>query len=73
MQDMKERTKLKLFRIERKLSQEKFAEKIGFSRAHYALFENGKRDVTLRLLQGLKTAFGLSLEKAQELTKRDNE
>ncbi len=68
-----ERTELKLFRIKNKLSQEQIAEKLGYSRGHYVRFENGEAEITLRFLQALETAFGLSYEEAKAVTKRDKE
>lgn len=68
-----ERTELKLFRIRQKLTQEQIAEKLGYSRGHYARFENGDADMTLRFLQALQTAFKISFEEAKEVAKRDNE
>lgn len=67
------RTELKLFRVKQGLSQEQIAEKLGYSRGHYARFENGEAETTLRFLQALETAFELSYEEAKLLTKRDNE
>ena len=55
------RMALKLFRIERHLSQEKMAELLGFSRNHYAKVESGDQtNVSLKFLE--------ALEKAKELT-----
>lgn len=68
-----ERTELKLFRIRQKMTQEQAAEKLEYSRGHYARFESGEADMTLRFLNALQTAFGISLEEAKELAKRDNE
>lgn len=68
-----ERTELKLFRIRKKLTQEQAAEKLGYSRGHYARFESGEADTTLRFLEALETAFGISFEEAVGLAKRDNE
>lgn len=66
------REKLFAFRVvKHKLSQEKMAAKIGYSRNHYADIESGKRDVTLKFLEGLCIAFGMRLEDAKELTERD--
>lgn len=65
------RTELKVFRIKQGMTQAQFAEKIGFSRGHYARFENGEAGTTLRFLQALQKAFGLSLEEAQAVMKRD--
>lgn len=71
MAKKKKRTSLKLFRVQHGLSQEKFAEKLGFCRGHYAKFENGEQDVTLRFLEALTKAFGISFEEAQALSERD--
>lgn len=67
------RTELKRFRATKLLTQEQVAKMLGYSRAHYALFENGTKEVTLRFLEALATAFGLTLEEAKQLTKRDSE
>ena len=66
-----ERTELKLFRIRQKLTQEQIAEKLGYSRGHYARFENGEADTTLRFLQALQTAFNITFTEAQTLMIRD--
>lgn len=68
-----ERTELKRFRASKLLTQEQIAKMLGYNRAHYARFENGTAEITLRFLEALQKAFGLTLEKAKELTKRDNE
>ena len=70
---MKKRKNLKLFRIDKELSQQQIAEKLGYSRGQYARFENGEQDVTLRFLEALTTAFGISLKEAKAVTKRENE
>lgn len=63
------RMALKLFRVERHLSQEKMAELLGFSRNHYARIESGERkNVSLKFLEVLAGTFNVSLEKAKELT-----
>ena len=63
------RMALKLFRIERHLSQEKMAELLGFSRNHYAKVESGDQtNVSLKFLEALAGTFNISLEKAKELT-----
>lgn len=69
----KSRTKLKQFRGGKLLTQEKISEMLGYNRAHYARFENGTAEITLRFLEALQKAFGLTLEEAKALTKRDNE
>lgn len=68
-----QRTQLKLLRIKHGFSQEKMAVRLGYSRNHYAGIENGKRDPTLKFIEALCTAFGLSLAEAMEVTKRDDE
>ena len=67
------RTELKLFRLNKLLTQEQIAEKLGYSRGQYARFENGDAEITLRFLEALETAFGLTFEEAKEITKRDKE
>ena len=68
-----ERTELKVFRVKQGLTQEKFAEKIGFSRGYYARIENGERDITMRFLKALEKAFNIPFAEAQRITLRDNE
>lgn len=67
------RTELKRFRLNKLMSQEQFAAKLGYARGHYARFENGEAEITLRFLEALQKAFGLSYEEAKELAKRDRE
>lgn len=67
------RTALRQFRASKLLTQDQIAAKLGFSRPHYARFENGEQDVTLRFLEALAAAFGISLEEAKQLSRRDNE
>ena len=67
------RMNLKLFRVKHGLSQDAMAKKLGYSRGHYAGIENGTQGVTLKLLEALQAAFGLSLDEAKELTERDEE
>ena len=68
-----QRTQLKLLRIKHGFSQEKMAVRLGYSRNHYAGIENGKHETTLKFIEALCSAFGLSLAEAVEVTKRDNE
>lgn len=68
-----ERTELKRFRANKLLTQEQLAKMLGYTRGHYARFENGEAEITLRFLEALQNAFGFTLEEAKELTKRDNE
>ena len=67
------RTELKVFRVKQGLSQKQMAEKLDYSRGHYVRFESGEAETTLRFLQALETAFGLSFEEAQAVMKRDKE
>lgn len=67
------RTKLKKFRCGRLLTQGNVAEMLGYTRGHYARFESGEAEITLRFLEALTKAFGITFEEAQELTKRDKE
>ena len=67
------RTELKLLRVKHGFSQEKMALRLGYSRNHYQRIENGEQEVSLNFLTALCNAFGLSLEQAKELTKRDDE
>lgn len=67
------RTELKVFRVKQGLSQKQMAKKLDYSRGQYARFESGEAETTLRFLQALETAFGLSLEEAKAVMKRDKE
>ena len=67
------RTELKRFRTSKLLTQEQVAEKLGYSRAHYARFENGAAEITLRFLEALTKVFGITFDEAKAITKRDNE
>lgn len=69
----KNRTKLKQFRSSRLLSQEQISKQLGYTRAHYARFENGAAEITLRFLEALTKAFNITFDEAKDLTKRDNE
>lgn len=61
------RTRLKLFRVKHKLTQEQIADKIGYGRMTYANVENGKRNPSKNFCEALGKAFGLSLSKVSEL------
>lgn len=65
------RTKLKVFRVEQGLSQEKMAKEIGYNRMSYAAVENGKREPTLKFCSALSKAFGITLDEAMQLMKPD--
>lgn len=53
------RTNLKLFRVKKGLSQDEFAERIGYSRATYSAIESGKRDGRLTFWNDLQHAFSI--------------
>lgn len=61
------RTRLKVFRIKLKLTQEQFAEKMGYGRMTYANVENGKRNPSKGFCTALGKTYGLSLSKVSEL------
>lgn len=67
------RTRLKLFRVKHKLTQEQIAEKIGYGRMTYAAVENGKRNPSKNFCVEFGRAFGLSLSKVSELMLVDEE
>ena len=56
-----------------KEAQEQIAKMLGYNRAHYARFENGTAEITLRFLEALQKAFGITFDEAKVITKRDNE
>ena len=43
------------------LSQEEFAELVGYHRTYISIIERGKRNVTLMVLENLSTALGVSV------------
>lgn len=53
------RTELKVFRVKQNMTQEEFAEKIGFSRSQYALIEQGNRNGTIDFWDKLKSTFNI--------------
>ena len=61
------RTRLKLFRVQHKLTQEQISGKIGYGRMTYANVENGKRNPSKNFCVEFAKAFGLSLSKVSEL------
>lgn len=68
------RMNLKLFRIKHKLTQAKFAEKIGVSRANYRAVEKGKRNGDLEdFWHSLQKVFGVPDEEMFALTKIERE
>lgn len=67
------RAKLKNFRVNNGLTQEKIAAKIGVCRSLYGHVETGARDGTKAFWDKLKNAFGLTFSDIAELMKIDSE
>lgn len=72
------RLKMKLFRVKKKLSQVEFAKKIGCSSNHYAKFERGDVDGSVKFIRAIQTAFDIPnadimelIENEQDETKND--
>lgn len=53
------RTNLKVFRIQKHLSQEEMSERIGFSRGAYSAIESGKREGRHSFWMALQKAFDI--------------
>lgn len=65
------RTNLKLFRVKLKMSQEEFANKIGYQRATYSAIESGKRSGRQQFWRDLQKAFNIPEAEMWELMKQD--
>lgn len=65
------RTKLKVFRIMQKLSQQQIAEKLGYERAYYGHVERGLQNGSAAFWERLQKAFGLTENELQELKEID--
>lgn len=63
------RKDLLIFRVAHGLSQERFAELIGFHRMTYADVENGKREPSLKFVTAISTAFEMPLSEVVEMMK----
>lgn len=64
------RLNLKVFRIKHKLTQAKFAEKVGVSRQNYRMIEKGERSGDLQgFWNSLQKSFNVPDEKMFALTK----
>lgn len=61
------RKNLKLFRVEKELSQEQLAAEIGCDRAYYGHIERGIRDGSNLFWSSLQNRFNLSNEKLERL------
>ena len=68
-----QRTQLKVLRVQHGFSQQKMALRLGYSRNQYQRIESGEQEATLKFIVAVSNAFGLSLDEAKELTKRDKE
>ena len=67
------RLKMKLFRVERKLSQVEIAKKIGCSSNHYAKFERGEVDGSVKFIKTIQSAFGISNADIMELIENEKD
>lgn len=65
------RTKLKIFRVKQKLTQQELAEKLGYERAYYGHIERGYQAGSAEFWQRLQTAFGLTDDEVKELQELD--
>lgn len=65
------RTKLKIFRIMRKLNQHQMAAKLGYERAYYGHIERGFMVGSAAFWERLQKAFGLTENELQELKEID--
>lgn len=68
----KVRKELKKLRIDHDFTQEQMAVRLGYDRMQYAAVENGKANPSLRFVNALMTAFGLTYEQAQAVLKNDS-
>lgn len=67
------RKKLKLFRIERELTQAEMAKELGYSREHYRRVEAGTQNYTRQFEEALQKRFGITHEKATDILKMKGE
>lgn len=54
--------RIKKLRMDRNISQEKFALQINMDRTYYASVENGKRNISIENIEKIANGFGISLE-----------
>lgn len=54
--------RVRLLRLERRMSQENFANKIGMDRSYYASIESGNRNVSLRNIEKIAVGLNVALE-----------
>lgn len=67
------RTKLKVFRVQRHMTQAQFADKIGYRRQSYAAIETGKREGQQAFWNELQKAFDVPGATMWELMQNDEE
>ena len=65
------RMNLKLFRVEKNLSQDEMAKKIGCSRASYSAIESGQRGGRKTFWNDLQAAFRIDSDAMWDLMKND--
>ena len=65
------RTKLKIFRISRKLTQQQAASLLGYERAYYGHVERGFQQGSAAFWERLQTAFELTEKQVEELKELD--
>lgn len=61
------RKKLKMFRLERDLTQAQMADLIGCSLSCYHYIEQGKRSPSLSFVKKMHKAFGMTIDEVLEL------
>ncbi len=67
------RTNLKVFRVKHGLTQDEFAQKIGYSRSYYRRVENAEYSGALKFWQAISTVFGIPMVDVLELMKVDED
>lgn len=65
------RTNLKVFRIKQGLTQDEFAQKVGYSRSYYRRIENGEYSGALKFWQAVSETFSIPMVEVLELMKID--
>lgn len=68
-----ERTNLKVFRVQKKMTQAEFAKAVGYTRSHYAKIEKGEYDYTLKFMTNFRKYFSVSEQEFNEIMKKDEE
>lgn len=67
------RTNLKVFRIKRHMSQQEFADELGYVRATYSAIECGKRNGRKSFWNELQKTFDVSDEEMWKLMQNDKD